>query len=129
ARGGDSIRAPPAFAVGEADVRSADRPEFVSGTSLSRYAWRRLLKNRLAVFGMIVVGIITVASIIGPFVIQKTTGYTPEYIPSDASLIKSIPPFKSADGSFSWAHPMGTDISGRDLLARVLQGGQISLMV
>jgi oligopeptide transport system permease protein len=129
AREGDIIHTAPEFAVGEADVRSAERPEFVSGTSLSRDAWRRLLKNKLAVFGMIVVGIITVASIIGPFVIQKTTGYTPEYIPSDASLIKSIPPFKSADGSFSWAHPMGTDISGRDLLARVLQGGQISLMV
>ncbi len=128
-REGDIIHTAPEFAVGEADVRSAERVEFVTGTSLWRDAWRRLLKNKLAVFGMIVVAIITVASIIGPFVIQKTTGYTPEYIPSDASLIKSIPPLRSPDGSFSWAHPMGTDISGRDLLARVLQGGQISLMV
>src|SRR4030095_15293145 len=32
-------------------------------------------------------------------------------------------------GSFSAKHPMGTDNQGRDLLARVLQGGQISLMV
>src|SRR4029450_539554 len=32
-------------------------------------------------------------------------------------------------GSFSWVHPMGTDNQGRDLLARVLQGGQISLFV
>src|SRR5437016_9068010 len=72
-REGDIIHTAPEFAVGEADVRSAERPEFVSGTSLSRDAWRRLLKNKLAVFGMIVVGIITVASIIGPFVIQKTT--------------------------------------------------------
>lgn len=29
----------------------------------------------------------------------------------------------------SWAHPMGTDALGRDVLARVLKGGQLSLWV
>jgi oligopeptide transport system permease protein len=29
----------------------------------------------------------------------------------------------------SWAHPFGTDLNGRDLLYRVLSGGQVSLMV
>jgi oligopeptide transport system permease protein len=29
----------------------------------------------------------------------------------------------------SWAHPMGTDHLGRDLLARVLKGGQLSLAI
>ncbi|HKZ01143.1 MAG TPA: ABC transporter permease, partial [Pyrinomonadaceae bacterium] len=45
------------------------------------------------------------------------------------ALLKSFPPFTGSDGSFSLTHPMGTDNQGRDLLARVLQGGQISLMV
>ena len=47
--------------------------------------------------------------------------YGPYYIPADADLIKSFPP--------SLQHPMGTDEAGRDILARVLQGGRISLMV
>ncbi|MDQ2938006.1 MAG: ABC transporter permease [Acidobacteriota bacterium] len=119
----------PELAVGEADVRSAERGEVLGGTSLWKDAWRRLLKNKLAVFGMVVVVVVAIASIIGPAIIKKTTGYAPDYIPPDANLIRSFPPFRAPDGSFSWSHPMGTDNSGRDMLARVLQGGQISLMV
>lgn len=129
-REGDIIHTSPELAVGEADVRSAERSgEFVRGTSLWRDAWKRLLKNKLAVFGLIVVILITLASIIGPPIIKKTTGYTYDFIPRDVHYIKSFPPFTAPDGSFSWSHPMGTDNSGRDILARVLFGGLISLMV
>ena len=126
ARRGDEIHAFPETAVGEGDVRTAGA-EAVRGTSLWRDAWRRLLRNRLAVFGMFVVGLITVAVVVGPYIIKVTTGFTYDYIP--AGQTQSYPPFTAADGTFSWAHPMGTDAAGRDMLARVLQGGRISLMV
>jgi oligopeptide transport system permease protein len=126
---GEVIHTAPEFAIADADVFAVERGDVVAGTSLWRDAWRRLLKNKLAVFGMIVVAIITLVSITGPAIIKQITGLTPDYIPSDVSLLRSIPPFTAADGSFSWLHPMGTDNQGRDLLARVLQGGQISLMV
>jgi oligopeptide transport system permease protein len=103
--------------------------ELVVGSSLWRDAWRRLLKNKLAVFGMIVVVVIVLASVIGPTVIQRATGYAYDVIPNDPRLNKSFPPFRSPGGGFSWTHPMGTDNAGRDILARVLSGGQISLMV
>lgn len=104
--------------------------EFVRGTSLWRDAWRRLLKNKLAVFGLVVVILVTLASITGPTIIKRTFGFTPDYIPSsDMKLVRSLPPFKGPDGEFSWKHPMGTDNAGRDQLARILQGGQISLFV
>ena len=125
----DLIHTPAEAAVGEADLRSAEAGETVKSSSLWRDAWRRLLKNKLAVFGMIVVAIITLASLLGPSIIKKATGFTPDYIPTEVGLLKSFPPFTAPDGSFSWTHPMGTDNQGRDLLARVLQGGQISLMV
>jgi oligopeptide transport system permease protein len=102
----------------------------VHGTSLWRDAWRRLLKNKLAVFGLVVVILITLASIAGPTIIKRTFGFTPDYIPSsDIKPVRSFPPFKGPNGEFSWKHPMGTDNAGRDQLARVLQGGQISLFV
>ncbi len=99
----------------------AENKEVIKGTSLWKDAWRRLLKNKLAVFGLIVMVFIIVSVIIGPSIIYWTTGFTPSYIPADSDLIKSFPP--------SLQHPMGTDEAGRDLLARVLQGGRISLMV
>ena len=124
------IHITPEMAVAEADVRPAEAGEFVRGTSLWRDAWRRLLKNKLAVFGLIVVAIVTLAAIVGPTLIKRTFGFTPDYIPTnDIRLIRSFPPFTGPDGKFSWTHPMGTDNAGRDQLARVLQGGQISLFV
>ncbi len=93
----------------------------VKGTSLWRDAWRRLLKNKLAVFGMIVLAVMVVLVTIGPIILRWLTGVTPDYIPADGNLIKSFPP--------SLEHPMGTDEQGRDLFARVLQGGRISLTV
>jgi oligopeptide transport system permease protein len=95
--------------------------EVVKGASLWRDAWKRLLKNKLAVFGLVVVCIMVIAVTIGPAIIRWTTGYTYDFIPREGDLIKSFPP--------SLQHPMGTDDQGRDILARVLQGGRISLMV
>lgn len=105
----------------------ADQP--VAGTSLWKDAWRRLRRNKVAILGMAVAGFIVLASLAGPPILEATTGYTYDYIPRDPELLRSFPPFTAPDGSFSWTHPMGTDTSGRDLLARVLLGGRISLMV
>lgn len=129
AREGDIIHTGPEFAVGEGDIRSVEDERILAGASLWRDAWRRLLRNKLAVFGMIVVAVIIVASLFGPFIIRKTTGYSYDTIPSDGNLTRSFAPFTAPDGSFSWTHPMGTDESGRDMFSRVLIGGRISLMV
>jgi oligopeptide transport system permease protein len=119
----------PEYAVAERDVAEIVTGEVAAGSSLWRDAWRRLLKNKLAVLGLVLVAIITLASFIGPSIISRTRGYTYDSMPGDAKLLRSFPPFQGPDGKFSWAHPMGTDIAGRDVLARVLSGGQISLMV
>ena len=118
----------PEFAVAE-DVHSILTGESIAGTSLWRDAWRRLLKNKLAVLSMIVAIVIVLGSLFGPTIIKRATGYTYELIPKNQALNKSFPPFRSAEGKFSWTHAMGTDNAGRDMLARVLSGGQISLMV
>jgi ABC-type dipeptide/oligopeptide/nickel transport system permease subunit len=99
----------------------AENLEIIKGASLWSDAWKRLLKNKLAVFGLVILTLIALLVIIGPEILYQATGFTADGIPENGDLIKSFPP--------SRLHPMGTDEAGRDMLARVLQGGRISLTV
>ncbi len=95
-----------------------------TGNSLWADAWKRLLKNKLAVFGLVVVWFMVLLVAVGPTLVYWLNGFTPDYIPSGVDggdRVRSFAP--------SLRHPFGTDDQGRDLLARVLQGGRISLMV
>jgi len=85
--------------------------------SLGREAWRRLRKNRMAFACLLGVAAIAVACFVGPIVcgwfgLDATT--------LDLDLLAAPP---------SAAHPLGTDNLGRDLLVRVMIGGQIAIVV
>ena len=90
-------------------------------SSLWSDALKRLVRNRLAFAGMINIFIIIVAVINGPPLLEWLTGYTYDSTPAETVLQNSFPPSRE--------HLMGTDDQGRDMLARGLQGGRISLMV
>jgi oligopeptide transport system permease protein len=90
----------------------------VEGTSLWRDAYKRLKKNRMALLGGVTVLVIVVACFVGPLVISMTWGYDYE---SQNLAYGAQPP--------SVYHWFGTDFHGRDLLTRVLYGGQISVIV
>ena len=77
-------------------------------------AWRRFRKHRLAVISTGVLGALILAVVIGPFI------WTLPIDEIDFSAQLQGP---------SWAHPLGTDDLGQDLLARILYGGRISLAV
>ena len=81
----DLVHIGPEMAVAEADVHPDEAGPFVRGTSLWRDAWRRLLKNKLAVVGLVVVAAVTIASIVGPTLIKAIFGFTPDYIPTITS--------------------------------------------
>lgn len=90
---------------------------------------RRLRRNKLAMVGAALLTVVVIASTVGPALIAATTGYTYDYIPTDPALAESLAPFAAPGGQFAWTHPLGTDDAGRDILARVLLGGRISLLV
>lgn len=77
-------------------------------------AWRRLKKDKLAVFGMVCISIIALFAIIGPF-------FSPyAYDAADFAAINQLP---------TTAHLFGTDALGRDLFVRILYGARISLAI
>lgn len=90
--------------------------------------WRRnlseffseLRKHRIAMFGGIVIIVYLLAAV---FAEQITV-----YDPTRGDLRQRLePPVWYADGT--WAHPLGTDGQGRDMLTRVIYGARISLAV
>ncbi|MDP6406408.1 MAG: ABC transporter permease subunit [Alphaproteobacteria bacterium] len=85
-----------------------------AGRSLWGEAWRRLRRNRAAVVALVILGAIATAALLGP----ALSPWPIDEVDWDAMA--------SAPGL---GHPFGTDANGRDMLARVLFGGRISLLV
>ena len=89
----------------------------IEGRSLWQDARRRLFANRAAVVSLVLLAAITVVSIVGP-------DLTPwSYDQIDWDHMEANPP------DLATRHYFGTDTVGRDLLARTLFGGRISLLV
>ena len=91
------------------------RPDKKAGNSLWKDARRRLLRNRAAVVSLVFLVLMAFACFILPLF--------PCIANPNATDLDNIAV------ACSWEHPFGTDQLGRDLLARVLYGGRISLLV
>ncbi len=110
-----------------------------SGSSLRliSYYWRRMTRNRLAVFGLAFITFLALVAIFGPF-------FTPDPTEVDFEA-KNLPPigfsttqsvYKIETDEFittkvtgTWKHPLGTDRKGRDMLAMIVSGARVSLQV
>lgn len=77
-------------------------------------AWRRFRRHKLAVVSAGILVLMVLAVLVGPFFWTVA--------------INDIDFSSQLEGP-SWAHPLGTDDLGQDLLARMLYGGRISLAV
>ncbi|HEY6510957.1 MAG TPA: ABC transporter permease [Burkholderiaceae bacterium] len=86
----------------------------ITSVSPWREAWRRFRRHRLAYISLFVLGAMVLAVLLGPLVYKVG--------------INDID-FKARLAAPSAKHWMGTDDLGRDILARVLYGGRISLAV
>ncbi|KYP80906.1 oligopeptide ABC transporter permease [Ferroacidibacillus organovorans] len=84
------------------------------GKSPTRLAFERFFRNPLAVAGVIVLSLIILVTIFAPFLTK--------FSPSTADIMNT-------DSPPTALHPLGTDASGFDNLARVLYGGRVDLTV
>ena len=75
--------------------------------------WRRYRQNRAAVGGMVVLVLIALLALLGP-------------------LFYPVDPFDMVGQPFSpplREYPLGTDVSGRDILAGIIHGASVSLLI
>ena len=79
-----------------------------------RIVWRRLKRSRIALIGTIVFGLVVLASLFASVIAP--------YGKNDIDLFNITAP-ASAD------HWLGTDPLGRDVVTRLLYGGQLSLLI
>ncbi|RTR03362.1 ABC transporter permease subunit [Halomonas nitroreducens] len=99
-----------------ADTLSPDTAPGAAGDSLGREAWRRLKQNRAAMASLLLLSIITLACVAGPWL-------TPWGLADvDWNAFNVAPTLEGG-------HWLGTDANGRDLLTRTLYGGRVSLSV
>lgn len=82
-----------------------------------RQGWQRLCRNRTGLLGLILVSLVVLLALIGPWLAP--------YAPNDQSAMLSF----AAKGGPTWAHPLGTDRNGYDVLTRVIYGAPTALAV
>jgi oligopeptide transport system permease protein len=87
-----------------------------AGRSLWSDARRRFVRNRAAVFSLVLLVLIATACVVGPWVLPHA------FDSADWDAMSAPPSLKNS-------HFWGTDEAGRDLLVRCLVGGRVSLTV
>ena len=99
---------------------AATQPRSAKPRSLSRDVWDQFRTHKGALTGLILLTLLILIIAIGPFVWRLD----PAFVDPDAAkmiLGRNKPP--------TWPHPLGTDQLGRDILARMMSGGKVSLAV
>ena len=99
---------------------TAREPAIEKPRPLRQDVWDQFRTHKGAMLGLIVLGLLVVFITLGPFLWQ----IDPAKVEPDAAkmiLSRNKPP--------SWEHPLGTDQLARDMLARLMSGGKVSLAV
>ena len=103
-----------AVASGRVGVEPAIYTPARSSRGLWRDAWRRLLRNRLAVAGMILIGLVILIAMLADVLPLPDPTYQ---FPASSYARPSA------------AHLLGNDQVGRDVLSRLVHGARVSLSV
>jgi peptide/nickel transport system permease protein len=85
-----------------------------STRSPGKLALQRFLRHRLALLGLVIIGIIAALSVLAPLIAPA------DPLKVDLAFFRKPP---------NPAHLLGTDSAGRDVLSRLLYAGQVSLRV
>jgi ABC-type dipeptide/oligopeptide/nickel transport system permease subunit len=96
----------------------------IEGRSLGQIAWMRLRRDKVAIGGGVFIAFLVLMAVIGPHLVGSPTVFHPSLI--DPTFSRP----KGAFGGISLAHPLGVEpVNGRDVLARIVNGAQYSMLI
>jgi peptide/nickel transport system permease protein len=96
----------------------------IEGRSLTQIAWRRLRRDKVAMAGGIIIIVLILIAIFGPYLVANPNTYHSELI--DPTFSRPKGPL----GGISLDHPFGVEpVTGRDMLARIVVGARYSLLI
>jgi len=87
--------------------------------SPARLVLRRLFRNKLAIVGLAIIGMVVLTAIFAPVLAKQT--------PDKNGIFKTY--LRETKMSPSLEHPMGTDDLGRDMLSLIIYGSRISIRI
>ncbi len=115
---------PAEAAVTPEDAASGLSGRKIEGRSLGQIAWLRLRRDKVAMGSGVVVVLLILVAIVGPFLVQNPDVYHPNLINPTLSGPNG------AFGGMSLAHPLGVEPqTGRDVLSRIVNGARYSLLI
>lgn len=80
---------------------------------------RRLIRNKLAIVGILMIGSVMLVALLAPVIAQQH--------PNEAGIFRANP--REAKQPPSLEHPMGTDAVGRDMMSLIIYGARISIRI
>jgi peptide/nickel transport system permease protein len=95
-----------------------ERQRVAAGRGYVAATWQRLRRDRLTMAAIVLLGVIVVLTLVGPWLAQELFGLDPYR----QNLTRRYQPP-------SWSNPFGTDDLGRDVLARTLVAGRVSFSI
>lgn len=107
--------------MAEATLSSAKAAKPAKQRTLWGDAFRRLLRNKLAVVAIIWILIVVAAAVTADLWVPQHFGSPTSLDTSKSAMLSLLPP--------GLEHPLGTDLQGRDIFSRVVYGARVSLAV
>jgi len=109
----------------EAEIATLEGDEQIKSQSLWRTALRRLSRDYLT---LAAIGVLLILALLATFAPAIEDAYGVSYTLTDSNVRLFVPCLiEPCPENASLTHPLGTDNLGRDMMARLLYGGRVSL--
>ncbi|WP_433634624.1 ABC transporter permease [Halomicrococcus sp. NG-SE-24] len=124
------------FVTRESERELGEEREEVESRVGWRYTVRQVKRDTTARIGLYIIGFMTAMAAFAfvdsqflDYAVAEAVWYNPNHDPANPKMLYPPVGIENVYGTGSWAHPLGTDHRGRDILVRLVYGSRIAIQV